>query len=198
MSLTQIRSARISLRSRVSKWARWRNCAGGSSSTFYARCADAWSYRRAFSLALDSWGAASAAPVGGAAWFLVLHVARNSAVVYVSVLATLPLMATDRESRVSQPASFSAELPIVLSHPPGLWLADPATAVSSLRLLGIATGVGVARPRLLPWTAICAFTFAVLNLLLASPGSSAGLSQRGNREIMGIVFPFLACNWGVP
>ena len=64
------------------------------------------------------------------------------------------LMATDRESRVSQPASFSAELPIVLSHPPGLWLADPATAVSSLRLLGIATGVGVARPRLLPWTAI--------------------------------------------
>ncbi len=35
---------------------------------------------------------------------------------------------------------------------------DPATAVSSLCLLGIATGVGVHRARLLPWTAIVLFT----------------------------------------
>jgi ABC-2 type transport system permease protein len=68
---------------------------------------------------------------------------------------------------------------------------DPATTVSALWLLGITIGVGAARPRLLPWTAIVIFTFAVVNLFLARTAFEwvgRWLAQRRTREIIGALF----------
>jgi len=68
---------------------------------------------------------------------------------------------------------------------------DAATTVASLWLLGIAIGIGVARPRLLPWAALVLLTFASVNLLLARMAFTwleRWLARRRTREIMGVIF----------
>jgi ABC-2 type transport system permease protein len=67
---------------------------------------------------------------------------------------------------------------------------DPATGLGSLWLIGITVGVGIANPRLLPWTALVLAVFAVVNILLTRAVFSwieRWLAQRRTRELMGIV-----------
>jgi ABC-2 type transport system permease protein len=68
---------------------------------------------------------------------------------------------------------------------------DPTTLIGILWLLGLTSGIGIAAPRLLPWTALVLATFAVLNILLGRVIFSwieRWLARRKSREIIGIVF----------
>lgn len=68
---------------------------------------------------------------------------------------------------------------------------EPATALGSLWLLGIAVGIGIAAPALFLWSAIVLLMFAVLNVLVARMIFSwveRWLAQRRTREILGVVF----------
>jgi len=68
---------------------------------------------------------------------------------------------------------------------------DPATALGSLWLAGIALGVGYARPQLLPWAALVLAAFAVLNILIGRmifAWVERWLARRRTREILGVVF----------
>ncbi len=68
---------------------------------------------------------------------------------------------------------------------------DPATALGSLWSLGILMGIGVARPRLLPWSLLVLLVFAVFNLLFMQmifAWAERWLAQRRTREIIGILF----------
>ncbi len=68
---------------------------------------------------------------------------------------------------------------------------DPATAVGSAWLLGIAAGLGLAQPRLFPWAALVLLTFALANMLLSRmvfAWIERWLARRRTREILGIVF----------
>jgi ABC-2 type transport system permease protein len=71
---------------------------------------------------------------------------------------------------------------------------DPASALSSLGLLGILLGTSVARPLLFPWAFIVLLTFAVFNLVLMQTVFAwveRWLAQRRTREIMGVLFILL-------
>jgi ABC-2 type transport system permease protein len=71
---------------------------------------------------------------------------------------------------------------------------DPATALGSLWLAGIAAGVAFADPGLFLWTAIVLFTFAALNILLGRAifaWVERWLAQRRTRELLGILFFFV-------
>lgn len=71
---------------------------------------------------------------------------------------------------------------------------DPASALSTVGLLGILLGAGVARPFLLPWTLLVLFSFAVFNLVLMQTVFAwleRWLAQRRTREIMGVLFILL-------
>jgi ABC-2 type transport system permease protein len=68
---------------------------------------------------------------------------------------------------------------------------EPATAMGSLWLLGIAVGIGIAAPALFLWSAIVLLVFAALNILVARMIFSwveRWLAQRRTREILGVVF----------
>jgi ABC-2 type transport system permease protein len=68
---------------------------------------------------------------------------------------------------------------------------EPATALGSLWLLGIAAGIGIASPPLFLWSALALFVFAALNILIARMIFSwveRWLAQRRTREILGVVF----------
>lgn len=68
---------------------------------------------------------------------------------------------------------------------------EPATALGSLWLLGIAVGIGIAAPTLFLWSAIVLLVFAALNVLVARMIFSwveRWLAQRRTREILGVVF----------
>jgi ABC-2 type transport system permease protein len=68
---------------------------------------------------------------------------------------------------------------------------DPATALGSLWLAGIALGIGYARPSLLPWAALVLVAFAVLNILIGRMIFALverWLARRRTREILGVVF----------
>src|SRR5437868_9390771 len=142
-------------------------------------------------------GIGGAIGLGVAAWFLMLQgkAERLGALLWPVFLfwQLFPLTATaftqnlESASLLRFPLSYRSYFLIRLVH----GSLDPATAVSGLWLLGIATGVGAARPRLLPWTAIVLFTFAVVNLLLARMAFAwveRWLAQRRTREIMGVLF----------
>ena len=68
---------------------------------------------------------------------------------------------------------------------------DPATALGSLWLAGIALGIGYARPQLLPWAVVMLGAFAVLNILIGRmifAWVERWLARRRTREILGVVF----------
>ncbi|MFY9729542.1 MAG: hypothetical protein WB723_09455 [Candidatus Acidiferrales bacterium] len=68
---------------------------------------------------------------------------------------------------------------------------EPATMLSSLWLLGVAAGVAMASPGLLPWAALALLLFAAVNILLARMIFSwveRWLAQRRTREILGVLF----------
>jgi len=71
---------------------------------------------------------------------------------------------------------------------------DGATALGSLWLLGIVTGVAAGDLRLLPWTILVAAVFAAVNILLARTifaWVERWLAQRKTREIMTILIVML-------
>ncbi len=71
---------------------------------------------------------------------------------------------------------------------------DPATAVASLWLLGLFTGITFAAPRVFLPTALALLAFAILNILLARmifAWVERWLARRRTREIMGAVFLML-------
>ena len=189
-------AVRVCLRKRASKWRRSPDCAGESLSIRCGHFAAAWSWHHAFLSAWPSWAVESAALIGlgGAAWFLILH--GN-----VEWLGTLlwpvflfwqlfPLMATAFTQNVESsnllrfPLSYRSYFLIRLAY----GSLDPATAVASLWLLGIDIGIGIARPRALPWATIVLLTFALVNIVLARmlfAWLERWLAQRRTREIMG-------------
>lgn len=68
---------------------------------------------------------------------------------------------------------------------------DPSTMIGTLWLIGIAAGIGIAAPRLLPWTALVLAAYAAFNILLNRlifAWIERWLAQRKTREIFGIVF----------
>ena len=68
---------------------------------------------------------------------------------------------------------------------------EPATMLSSLWLLGVASGVAMASPPLFPWAAIALLLVAAVNILLARMIFSwveRWLAQRRTREILGVFF----------
>ncbi|MGC1629581.1 MAG: hypothetical protein WA735_22200, partial [Candidatus Acidiferrales bacterium] len=68
---------------------------------------------------------------------------------------------------------------------------DPATAVGSLWLLGMAIGIGVARPAYFLVALPILFLFAVFNILLGQmifTWVERWLARRRSREILGVVF----------
>ena len=68
---------------------------------------------------------------------------------------------------------------------------DPATAVGSLWLLGMAIGIGVAQPAYFPVVVAILFLFAVFNILLGQmiyTWVERWLARRRSREILGVVF----------
>lgn len=68
---------------------------------------------------------------------------------------------------------------------------DPATLVGSLWLVGIAVGVAIASPLLLPWTVLVLAAFWILNVLLARmifAWLERWLARRRTRELFGILF----------
>ncbi len=69
-------------------------------------------------------------------------------------------------------------------------LFDPATTVGSVWLVGITAGIGLARPALLPWTALVLLTFAAVNVLLTRvvfAWVERWLAQRRTREIFAVL-----------
>jgi ABC-2 type transport system permease protein len=68
---------------------------------------------------------------------------------------------------------------------------DPVNLVASLWLLGIAIGIGIAAPRLVPSTLLALAAFAALNLLLSRTifaWLERWLARRKTREILGVLF----------
>jgi ABC-2 type transport system permease protein len=68
---------------------------------------------------------------------------------------------------------------------------DPATALGSLWLTGIALGIGFARLQLLPWVVLVLIAFAALNILIGRmifAWMERWLARRRTREILGVVF----------
>ncbi|MGA9631209.1 MAG: hypothetical protein WBQ63_07290 [Candidatus Acidiferrales bacterium] len=68
---------------------------------------------------------------------------------------------------------------------------DPTTLIGTLWLIGIAAGVGIADPALLPWAVLLLATFGGLNILLARvifAWIERWLARRKSREILGFVF----------
>jgi ABC-2 type transport system permease protein len=68
---------------------------------------------------------------------------------------------------------------------------EPATMLSSMWLLGVAIGVGMASPRLFLWAALALLLLAAVNILLARMIFSwveRWLAQRRTREILGVLF----------
>jgi ABC-2 type transport system permease protein len=104
-----------------------------------------------------------------------------------------PVMATaftenfDSSNLLRFPLSYSSFFMIRLAY----GSLDPATALGSLWLAGIAMGVGYARLHLLPWAVMVLATFAVLNILIGRvifAWVERWLARRRTREILGVIF----------
>jgi ABC-2 type transport system permease protein len=68
---------------------------------------------------------------------------------------------------------------------------DPTTLIGTLWLVGIAAGIAIADPGLLPWAVLLLLTFGALNILLARlifAWIERWLARRKSREILGVVF----------
>ena len=149
------------------------------------------------SLAFLAGGIGGAIGLGGAAWFLILqgNVEWLGALLWPVFLfwQLFPLMATAFTQNVETsnllrfPLSYRSYFVIRLAY----GSLDPATAVATLWLLGIDIGIGVARPRVLPWATFVLLTFALVNIVLARmlfAWLERWLAQRRTRELLGILF----------
>jgi ABC-2 type transport system permease protein len=148
-------------------------------------------------LAFVAGGVGGALVLGGVAWFLILQ--GNAE--WLGVLLwpvflfwqLFPVMATvftenvDSSTLLRFPLGYRSYFLIRLAY----GSLDPATTVGSLWLLGISIGIGIARPRVLPWTTLVLLTFAIVNILLARTifaWLERWLAERRTREIMGVLF----------
>ncbi|HWX91739.1 MAG TPA: hypothetical protein VNY29_03825, partial [Terriglobales bacterium] len=107
-----------------------------------------------------------------------------------------PLMATaftnnpDSSDLLRFPLNYRAYFLIRLAY--GSF--DPATALGSLWLLGILTGIGIANAALLPWALLVLLLFGAFNLLfmqMVFAWVERWLAQRRTREILGVLFILL-------
>jgi ABC-2 type transport system permease protein len=148
-------------------------------------------------IAFVAGGIGGAVVLGGAAWYLMSEGNAEwlGALLWPVFLfwQLFPLMATaftrnpESASLLRFPLSYRAYFLIRLAY----GSLDPATIVAGLWLLGIAIGIAVAQPRLLPWAAPVLLMFAIVNLLLARTAFAwleRWLAQRRTREIMGVLF----------
>ncbi len=148
-------------------------------------------------LALVAGGIGGAVGLGGAAWFVFTQGDAEwlGGLLWPVFLfwQLFPLMATAFTQNIESanllrfPLTYRLYFLIRLAY----GSLDPATAVASLWLLGIDIGIGIARPRLLPWATIVLLTFALVNLVLARmlfAWLERWLAQRRTREVMGILF----------
>jgi ABC-2 type transport system permease protein len=136
----------------------------------------------------------------GVSWFLV---SQNKAEFLAALLwpimffwQVFPVMATaftnnpDSSELLRFPLSYRSYTLIRLVY--GFF--DPASALSSVALLGILLGVTFARPLLFPWAAVVLAIFALFNLVLMQTlftWIERWLAQRRTREIMGVLFILL-------
>ncbi len=135
--------------------------------------------------------------LGSAAWFFV----SSGRAEWLALLLwpvfmfwqLFPLLATaftdnfDSSNLLRFPLSYPSFFIIRLAY----GSLDPATALGSLWLAGIALGVGYARPQLLPWVVLVLAAFAVLNILIGRmifAWVERWLARRRTREILGVVF----------
>ncbi len=148
-------------------------------------------------IAFTAGGIGGAVGLGGAAWFLLSSGSAEwlGAVLWPVFLfwQLFPLLATaftenvESASLLRFPLSYRSYFLIRLAY----GSLDPATTVASLWLLGITIGIGIAKPRVLPWAALVLLTFAIVNILLARmifAWLERWLAQRRTREIMGLLF----------
>jgi ABC-2 type transport system permease protein len=104
-----------------------------------------------------------------------------------------PVMATaftenfDSSNLLRFPLSYSSFFMIRLAN----GSLDPATALGSLWLAGMAMGIGYARLHLLPWAVMVLVIFAGLNILIGRvifAWIERWLARRRTREILGVIF----------
>jgi ABC-2 type transport system permease protein len=142
-------------------------------------------------------GIGGAFGLGSGAWFLVAHnQAEWLAVLLWPVFVfwqLFPLLATaftnnfDSSNLLRFPLSYPTFFLIRLVY----GSLDPATALGSLWLFGIALGIGLAEPRVFLWAAFVLLVFGILNILIGRmifAWMERWLAQRRTREILGIVF----------
>lgn len=153
--------------------------------------------RIVISLAITGGGLGGAFGLGALAW---LFVSKGTSAGLVLLLWPVflfwqffPLMATaftetlDASHLLRFPLTYRSYAAIRLLY----GALDPATVLGGLWLAGIAIGVGVARPRLLPWTVLVLLVFGVLNMLLTQmvfAWVERWLAQRRTREIFALFF----------
>jgi ABC-2 type transport system permease protein len=145
-------------------------------------------------------GIGGAFGLGGAAQFLVVHNRAEWLAVLLwpvfmfwqlfPVLATAFTSNFDSSNLLRFPLSYSTFFLVRIVY----GSLDPATALGSLWLLGIAVGIGFADPRSFLWAALVLFVFAILNILIGRmifAWVERWLARRRTREILGIVFFFI-------
>jgi ABC-2 type transport system permease protein len=135
--------------------------------------------------------------LAAAAWFLTSqHNAEWLALVLWGVMLywqLFPVMATafsesfDSTNFLRFPIGYRSYFLIRMAY----GALDPTTLIGTLWLIGIAAGVGIADPALLPWAVLLLATFGALNILLARvifAWIERWLARRKSREILGLVF----------
>jgi ABC-2 type transport system permease protein len=135
--------------------------------------------------------------LGAAAWFLTSqHNVQWLALVLWGVMLywqLFPVMATafsesfDSTNFLRFPIRYRSYFLIRMAY----GALDPTTLIGMLWLVGIAAGVGIADPALLPWAALLLVTFGALNILLARvifAWIERWLARRKSREILGVFF----------
>src|SRR5437899_3524507 len=102
------------------------------------------------------------------------------------VMATAVTTNPDSSELLRFPLTYRAYLLVRLAY--GYF--DPASALGSVRLLGVLIGVTGARPTLFPWTLLVLAAFALFNLVLMQmifAWIERWLAQRRTREIFGVL-----------
>jgi ABC-2 type transport system permease protein len=135
--------------------------------------------------------------LGAAAWFLTSqHNAEWLALILWGVMLywqLFPVMATafsesfDSTNFLRFPIRYRSYFLIRMAY----GALDPTTLIGTLWLIGIAAGIGIADPALLPWAVLLLVTFGALNILLARvifAWIERWLARRKSREILGVVF----------
>lgn len=104
-----------------------------------------------------------------------------------------PVMATaftnnpDSSELLRFPVSYRSYFLVRLAY----GFLDPASALSTVGLLGVLLGVTAARPALFPWALVVLVTFGIFNLVLMQTifaWIERWLAQRRTREILGVLF----------